>query len=188
MVGRYGRPKKKLYDAGLWGFGFIHARGNRRSTLVFDLKQESSTHGIPSTHAMVPRHQSSTSIIPLAMMDNPRGSRVDAAGAFRHLMIRGIEMPVSLFRSLSLKRNKAMADACNLLHASLSAEHGCIGGTRFEAEYAESIGIPVQVNRENGNSEWIFQYSFPFWEGKQAFFLAWQRFFHKIRFELEGSR
>ena len=81
-----------------------------------------------------------------------------------------------------------MVEACDLLHAFISAEDGFIGGTRFETENAVSIGIPVQVHWENGNSEWIFQYSSPFWEATQAFFLAWQRFFHKIRFELGGSR
>ena len=84
------------------------------------------------------------------------------------------------------QRNKEMVEACNLLHAFISAEDGLIDGTRFETEYDVSIGIPVQVHRENGNSKWIFQYSFLFWEGSQAFFLAWEEFFHKIRFELGG--
>jgi hypothetical protein len=80
------------------------------------------------------------------------------------------------------KRNKEMVEACDLLHAFISAEDGFVGGTRFEVEYAVSLGIPVLVHRENGNSEWIFQYSFPFWQGKQAFLLSWEGFFHKIRF------
>jgi len=80
-----------------------------------------------------------------------------------------------------------MVGACDLVRAFINADDGFIGGTRFEVEYAVSIGIPVQVHRENGNSEWIFQYSFPFWEGKQAFFLAWEDFFHRIRFELGGA-
>jgi hypothetical protein len=84
------------------------------------------------------------------------------------------------------QRNKEMVEACDLLHALISKEDGFTGGTRFEVEYAVSLGIPVQVNWENGLSEWIFQYSFPFWDGKQAFFLAWEGFFHKIRFELGG--
>ena len=77
-----------------------------------------------------------------------------------------------------------MVEACDLLHAFISAEDGFIGGTRFEAEYAVSIGIPVQVHWENRNSEWIFQYSFPFSEEKSAFLLSWDGFFHKIQLEL----
>jgi hypothetical protein len=84
------------------------------------------------------------------------------------------------------QRNKEMVETCDLLHAFVSKEDGFIGGTRFEVEYAERIGIPVQVQYEKGNSEWIFQYSLAFSEGKQAFFLEWERFFHKIRFELGG--
>jgi len=85
------------------------------------------------------------------------------------------------------QRNKEMVEACYLLHAFISAEDGFIGGTRFEAEYAVSTGIPVQIHWEHGLSQCIFQYSFPFWEGKQAFFLAWEGFFHRIRFELGGA-
>jgi hypothetical protein len=86
------------------------------------------------------------------------------------------------------QRNKEMVEACDLLHAFISAEDGFIGGTRFEVEYAVSLGIPVQVHRENGLSQWIFQYCFPFLDEKWDFFLAWEKFFHKIRFELGGSR
>ena len=75
----------------------------------------------------------------------------------------------------------------DLVHAFISAEDGFIGGTRFEVEYAVSLGIPVLLHFENGPTKWIFQYSFPFWEGKQAFLLSWEGFFHKIRFELGGS-
>jgi nucleoside 2-deoxyribosyltransferase len=85
------------------------------------------------------------------------------------------------------ERNKEMVEDCDLLHAFFSEEDGFAGGTRFEVEYAVSLGIPILVHMENGNSEWIFQYSFPFWEGKQAFFLAWEGFFHKIHFELGGT-
>jgi len=85
------------------------------------------------------------------------------------------------------QRNKEMVETCDLLHAFVSAEDGFVGGTRFEAEYATSVGIPIQIHRENGNSEWIFQYSFAFQGHKQAFLLSWERFFHKIRFELGSS-
>jgi hypothetical protein len=84
------------------------------------------------------------------------------------------------------QRNKEMVEACDLLHAFISAEDGFVGGTRFEVEYAMRLVIPVMIHRENGNSEWIFQYSFPFPEQKQAILLSWEGFFHKVRFELGG--
>jgi hypothetical protein len=87
------------------------------------------------------------------------------------------------------QRNKEMVEACDLLHAFISEEDGFIGGTKFEVEYAVSLGIPVQIHREKGlSAQWIFQYSLPFLEENQDFFLAWEGFFHRIRFELGGSR
>ena len=85
------------------------------------------------------------------------------------------------------QRNKEMVESCDLVHAFISKEDGFIGGTRFEVEYAVSLGMPVEIHRENGLSQRIFQYSFAFSEGKQAFFLEWERFFHRIRFELGGA-
>jgi len=86
------------------------------------------------------------------------------------------------------QRNKEMVEACDLLHAFISAEDGFIGGTRFEVDYAVSLGIPVQIHRENGLSQFIFQYSFPSFDQEADFFLAWEGFFHKIRLELGVSR
>jgi hypothetical protein len=86
------------------------------------------------------------------------------------------------------QRNKEMVEACDLLYAFISAEDGFIGGTRFEVEYAVSLGIQVLLHWENGPSKWIFQYSFPFWEEKQAFLLAWQDFFCKTNLEAKGAR
>ena len=85
------------------------------------------------------------------------------------------------------QRNKEMVEDCDLLHAFISAEDGFIGGTRFEVDYAVTLGIPVRVHRENGLSQWIFQYSFAFLGEKRDFFLAWESFFHKIRFQLGGA-
>ena len=84
------------------------------------------------------------------------------------------------------ERNKEMVEDCDLLHAFISAEDGFIGGTRFEVNYAAGLGIPVQLHWENGISEWIFQYSFPFLGEKQAFFLAWEEFFCKTNLEIGG--
>jgi len=86
------------------------------------------------------------------------------------------------------QRNKEMVEACDLLHAFVSKEDGLIGGTRFEVDYAVSRGTPVLLHFENGPKKWLFQYSFPFLDEKKAFFLAWEGFFHRIRFELGGSR
>jgi hypothetical protein len=77
------------------------------------------------------------------------------------------------------QRNKEMVGACDLLYAFISAEDGFIGGTRFEVEYAASLGIPVQVHWEYGPAQWIFQYSFAFSEQKQTFLLSWEEFFIK---------
>ena len=85
------------------------------------------------------------------------------------------------------QRNKEMVEACDLLHAFISAEDGFIGGTRFEVEYAVSLGIPVQVHWENGLSQWIFQYSFPFLDEKQAFSWHGKGFFIKSVLSWEGS-
>lgn len=85
------------------------------------------------------------------------------------------------------QRNKELVEACDLLHAFISKEDGFTGGTRFEVEYAASIGIPVLLHWGNGFSEWLFQYSLPFWQGKQGFLLSWEGFFHRIRPELGAS-
>jgi hypothetical protein len=86
------------------------------------------------------------------------------------------------------QRNKEMVEACDILYAFVSKEDGFIGGTRFEVEYAVSLGIPVLLHWENGNSQWIFQYSFPFRRGTQTFFLAWQDFLCKTNLEAKGAR
>ena len=78
------------------------------------------------------------------------------------------------------QRNKEMIEACDILHAFISAEDGYTGGTRFEIEYAIKLNIPVRIHRENGISWWIYQQILPFPEQKQAFFLSWQEFFSKI--------
>jgi hypothetical protein len=83
-------------------------------------------------------------------------------------------------------RNKEMVEACDLLHAFISGEDGLVGGTRFEVDYAVSRGIPVLLHFENGPKKWLFQYSFPFLADKEDFFLAWEGFFHRIRFQLGG--
>jgi hypothetical protein len=79
-------------------------------------------------------------------------------------------------------RNKEMVEACDMLHAFISAENGYTGGTRFEIEYAVKLGIPVQVHLENGLSQWLYQYFLPFMGLNKMFFLAWQEFFFNVKF------
>jgi hypothetical protein len=85
------------------------------------------------------------------------------------------------------QRNKQMVEACDLVHAFISAEDGFIGGTRFEVDYAVSLRIPAQIHRENGHSQWVFQHSFPFWQEDRSFLLSWEGFFHRICFELGAA-
>jgi hypothetical protein len=84
------------------------------------------------------------------------------------------------------QRNEEMVEACDLLHAFISAEDGFIGGTRFEVDYAVSRGTPVLLHFENGPTKWIFQYSFPFFDGKKNFFCHGKCFFIKFALSWEG--
>jgi hypothetical protein len=84
------------------------------------------------------------------------------------------------------QRNKELVEACDLLHAFISQEDGFVGGTKFEVDYAVSMGIPVQVHWENGISETFYQYFFPFMHSEHAFFLSWQEFFCKNNLEIGG--
>jgi len=84
------------------------------------------------------------------------------------------------------RRNKEMVEACDILHAFLSAEDGYTGGTRFEIEYVIRLGIPVQVHWEKGNSQWIYQYFLPFIKRNRPFFLFWEDFFCKTDLKLKG--
>jgi hypothetical protein len=59
------------------------------------------------------------------------------------------------------QRNKELVEACDFLYAFISQEDGFIGGTRFEVDYAVSMGIPVQVHWKNGISETFYQCPLP---------------------------
>lgn len=85
-------------------------------------------------------------------------------------------------------RNKEMVEACDLLHAFISEEEGFIGGTRFEIEYAVSLGIPVQIHWENGPNQWRYQYHFEFMTEKPQFFLSWEQFFCKTDLQFGGLK
>jgi hypothetical protein len=84
------------------------------------------------------------------------------------------------------QRNKEMIEACDVLHAFISAEDGYAGGTRFEVEYALKLSKPVVVHWEGGISQTLYQYPFPFMEAEYSFFLAWQAFFCKTNLQVGG--
>lgn len=75
------------------------------------------------------------------------------------------------------QRNRELIERCDLVHAFLSEEDGCTGGTGFEVEYASKIGRPVELHWENGVSEMFYQYVLPFGAASTVFHLAWQDFF-----------
>ena len=85
------------------------------------------------------------------------------------------------------QRNKELVEACDYLYAFISQEDGFVGGTKFEVDYAVSMGIPVQVHWENGKSETFYQYPLPFMESEYAFFLAWEDFFCKTDLEVRAG-
>ncbi len=85
------------------------------------------------------------------------------------------------------QRNKELVEASDILHAFISQEDGLTGGTRFEVDYAAKLRIPVQIHWENGLSQVFYQYSFPFIEEKQGFFLAWEDFFSRTNLETRGG-
>ncbi len=86
------------------------------------------------------------------------------------------------------RRNKEMVEACDLLHAFISKEEGFAGGTKFEIEYAISRNISVMVHWESGNSQWIYQYSFPFIKQNQGLFISWQEFFRNTELQETAAR
>ena len=83
------------------------------------------------------------------------------------------------------QRNKETVEACDLLHAFISAEDGYTAGTRFEVEYAVTLNIPSNSLGKRHLSMG-FSIFIPFWGGKQAFFLAWEEFFCKTKLEIGG--
>ena len=75
------------------------------------------------------------------------------------------------------QRNRELIERCDLVHAFLSEEDGCTGGTGFEVEYAMRIGRPVALHWENGLNEILYQYVLPFETRAMVFRMAWQEFF-----------
>jgi len=75
------------------------------------------------------------------------------------------------------QRNKELVEACDLLHAFISAEDGFVGGTRFEVRYALSLGIGVYIHWENGVSRRRYPIPKPSHCEDLQFFLSWEEFF-----------
>lgn len=75
------------------------------------------------------------------------------------------------------QRNRELIERCDLVHAFISKEDGCTGGTGFEVEYASRLGKPVELHWEKGLSEMIYQHVLPFEGTDQGFYFAWQDFF-----------
>jgi hypothetical protein len=86
------------------------------------------------------------------------------------------------------QRNKEMVEACDLLHAFISAEDGFAGGTKFEVEYALRLGISVHIHLENRPFPCIYQYPFPLRSPNGSFFWSWEEFFRNTGLTMEGVK
>jgi len=75
------------------------------------------------------------------------------------------------------KRNRQLVYACDVLYAFTSNE-GLVGGTLFEVAYGVKLGIPVQIRREDGSHQMIYQSRFPFMN-PPVFLDNWQAFFRQ---------
>ena len=75
------------------------------------------------------------------------------------------------------QRNRQLVEACDILYAFVSGD-GLVGGTLFEVAYAIKLGIPVQLRRETGIIQTIYQNPFPFMN-PPAFLDNWQAFFRQ---------
>jgi hypothetical protein len=75
------------------------------------------------------------------------------------------------------QRNRQLVEACDILYAFVSGD-GLVGGTLFEIAYAIKQGIPVQIRREDGSHQMIYQSRFPFMN-PPVFLDNWQAFFRQ---------
>ena len=75
-------------------------------------------------------------------------------------------------------RNRELVEACDILYAFVSSD-GLVGGTLFEVAYAIKLGIPVQLHRETGIIQTIYQNRFPFMNLKHSLSDNWQAFFRQ---------
>ena len=74
------------------------------------------------------------------------------------------------------ERNRQLISVCDVVHAFISSEAGFAGGTKFEIEYAKSLGKDVFLHWENSNTERLsHQKSLPF--SDKALSTGWMNFF-----------
>ena len=77
------------------------------------------------------------------------------------------------------QRNRQLISACDVVHAFISKEGGFTGGTKFEVEYAKSIGKTVFLHWEHSIVEKIYQKSLPFSNHAKELSAIWLNFFIK---------
>lgn len=78
------------------------------------------------------------------------------------------------------QRNRELIEKCDLVHAFVTREKSCTGGTGYEVKYALKLGKTVKLHRENGISEFMYP-KFPRHKGDEEMLHAsWQNFFAMI--------
>ena len=75
------------------------------------------------------------------------------------------------------QRNRQLISACDVVHAFISKEAGFTGGTKFEVEYATSLGKMVFLHWENSIVERVYQKSLPFSNHTKELTSGWMNFF-----------
>jgi len=75
------------------------------------------------------------------------------------------------------QRNRQLISACDVVHAFISKEAGFTGGTKYEVEYAKSLGKDVFLHWENSIVERICQTSLPFNNHAKELSSGWTNFF-----------
>ena len=75
------------------------------------------------------------------------------------------------------QRNRQLISACDIVHAFISKEAGFTGGTKFEVEYAKSLGKMVFLHWEHSIVERVCQKSLPFSNHAKELSSGWMNFF-----------
>jgi nucleoside 2-deoxyribosyltransferase len=70
-----------------------------------------------------------------------------------------------------------LISACDVVHAFISKEAGFTGGTKYEVEYAQSIGKTVFLYWEHSIVERVYQKSLPFSNQTKELSSGWMDFF-----------
>ena len=75
------------------------------------------------------------------------------------------------------QRNRQLISACDVVHAFISKEGGFTGGTKFEVEYAKSLGKMVFLHWEDSIVERVYQKPLPFSNHSTELTSGWMNFF-----------